>query len=367
MPPPLSEPDALDAKGNHYYRRRLLTREFLQDDLVKVTLELPEGTSLQSLGFDPGHGDFIRVKPYAEEHKKLVENPVGGRAYSPVSPPNTIGQFTLIVKRYGPGGVSVLLSEIPIGSELLVANHVEHVFWTERQRGYFANERNIDLSSSSPQPECVSSIIKAATAWCNVCLIAFGIGITEVAPVAMSELRDPRVKSVTILWALKRRKDAEWVHYEGDGDPDDLVRQLFHEHKRDTHKDRLRVKYTVSQEEHPDCFHGRISQDVLQRAYQLNEIPKESLRFLAVGTTGMIAFAYETLGQLGLDVVQKDNWDGSNLLYRKMVEGSKVSSRTASPMLQNAQGIASMVGNYPESSPKKHVDDVEPSSKRARI
>jgi ferredoxin-NADP reductase len=338
---PFVEPEALDAKGNRYYRRKLLSREFLQDDLIKVTFELPESTSLQSLGFDVGLGDFVRVRPYSEEHKKLVENPVGGRAYSPVSLPNTIGEFSLIVKVYGRGGVSGLLSQISLGSEVLITNHAEHVFWTERQKGYFANERSLDVIKANTLPQC------------NVCLIAFGIGITEIAPVALSELRDPRVKTVTILWAVKRRKDTEWaLDREDDETPDDLVRQLFNEYKHDIHNGRLQVKLVISQEVHPDCYHGRISQELLQEACQLHTAPRDSLCFLAVGTVAMIAFAYETLGQMGFDVVQKDSWCGNNLLYRKLSQDSRVADRAASPLLRDA------LERTPRANPNKDIDDL---------
>ena len=76
-------PDARDGKQNTYFRRKLIEREFLVDDLMKVSFELPVGTSLQSLGFDVGLGDFIRMRPFSEEHMKVVAHPFGGRAYTP--------------------------------------------------------------------------------------------------------------------------------------------------------------------------------------------------------------------------------------------------------------------------------------------
>eukprot|EP00930_Biecheleria_cincta_P037641 TRINITY_DN25854_c0_g1_i1.p1 TRINITY_DN25854_c0_g1~~TRINITY_DN25854_c0_g1_i1.p1 ORF type:complete len:336 (-),score=56.63 TRINITY_DN25854_c0_g1_i1:358-1365(-) len=318
----VGEPDALDQKGNCYYRRRLLSKTFLQEDLMKLIFELPQDVSLKSLGFDVGLGDFVRVRPYLAEHAKLVENPTGGRAYSPVLEPDTHGKLGLIVRAYGPGGVSSLLQQIPVGSEMLVTNHVEHVFWKERQKGYFANERN-----SAPVANSKSL---------SVCLVAFGIGITEIAPVAMSELQDPSVCKVTVLWALKKFKDAEWVWDElCDEQPGDLVHQFFAKQKDGLYGDKLEIKYVLSQEQREGCFHGRIRQDVLTKAFMVDHLSKASLRFLAVGTTAMIKCAYETLAQMGLDITEQENWCGENLLYRKLSKESPVSARTPSPLIDS--------------------------------
>mmetsp|Transcript_35537 Transcript_35537/g.99844 ORF Transcript_35537/g.99844 Transcript_35537/m.99844 type:complete len:373 (-) Transcript_35537:148-1266(-) len=320
------EPDALDQKGNRYFRRKLVRREFLMRDLMKLTFELPEGVSLKSLGVDAGLGDFLRMRPHAEEHKQLVENPAGGRAYSPVSPPEAQGEFGLIVKAYGPDdravGVSSLLRRVPIGTEMLVTSHTEHVFWKERNRGYYCNDRSITPGSEGQY---------------HLGLIAFGIGITEVAPVAMSELLDPRVQKVTILWANKYWSDADWV-WRGVGTADDLVHKFFAEQGR--HGARLEVKHILSREERPEaCFHGRITADVLRRAFLDGDIPRSNLKFLAVGTAAMIDSAYEQLGELGLDVVKEEHWTGRNLLYQKCSGASACADRALSPLLAATGGM----------------------------
>lgn len=312
--------EALDQKGNRYFIRKLVSREYLgpREDLMCLTFGLPMGVSLRSLGIDAGLGDFVRMRPYAEEHKKLVVNPAGGRAYSPVLHPGVEGKFALIVKAYGPEdgkvvGVSSLLRHIPVGSELLVTNHTEHTFWEERKRGYYCNERNLDDGGDGAY---------------SLCLIAFGIGITEIAPVAMSELLDPRVKQVTILWANKEWSDAEWV-WECAGD--DLVRQFFSEQGK--YGARLQIKHILSREERAEAlFHGRINADVLTRAFLQTDTPRERLKFLAVGSTAMIDFAYEQLAALGLDVSKKDSWGGGNLLYRKLAQSSVPADRGVSPL-----------------------------------
>jgi len=340
----LQEPDALDAKGNRYYKRKLLQREFLMKDLMKLTFELPKEVSLKSLGFDIGLGDFVRMRPYAEEHMKLVENPAGGRAYSPVLPPDVKGRFSTIVRAYAPEeesivGVSSLLKHAPLGTELLISHNVEHVFWKERNRGYYCNERNIESQSGSSY---------------YVNLISFGIGITEIAPVAMSELLDDRVKKVTILWANKCWSDAAWV-WEGaeTGQTDDLVHRFFAEQGK--YGSRLQIKHILSREERPEaCFHGRINPAVLRQAFLETGIPNQSMRFLAVGTTQMIDDAYGQLGELGLDIAKKEHWSGNNLLYRKCAASSACGERGFSPLLAAT----------PQEARKRHTaSDDEPSCK----
>jgi len=315
-------PDALDQKGNRYYRRKLLSREFLTMDIMKFTFELPRGVSLRSLGFDAGLGDFVRMRPYVEDHRQLVQNPAGGRAYSPVLLPDVEGKFGVIIKAYGPEdevvGMSSLLKHVPIGTELLITNHVEHVFWKDRNRGYYCNERTIDPDSKGDY---------------SVGLIAFGIGITEVAIVAASELLDPRVKRVSILWANKKWSDTAWVCSGTQGSQsDDMIHNLFADQAR--YGDRLKIMHILSQEERPEAsFHGRISPDVLREAFLADSVPQERLKCLAVGTTVMINSAYEMLADLGLDILMKDHWYGKNLLYRKVAESVLCTGRSASPLL----------------------------------
>jgi hypothetical protein len=315
------EPDALDQKGNRYFKRKLLQREFLAKDLMKLTFELPRGVSLQSLGIDIGLGDFVRMRPFTEEDKKLVENPAGGRAYSPVYSPDVEGKFGMIVKAYGPDekvvGMSSLLKHTPVGTEILVANQTEHVFWKERNRGYYCNERNVEPGNEGSY---------------SLGLIAFGIGITEIAPVALSELLDPRVKQVTILWANKCWSDADWVWKDAHAHEESLVHKFFAEQGK--HGARLRIKHILSRETRPEAtFHGRINSDVLKAAFMEDSIPTDEMRFLSVGTTAMTNFAYEQLAGLGLDISMGESWGGKNLLYRKWSGDRLATDRIRSPLL----------------------------------
>lgn len=344
----LQEPDALDQKGNRYYKRKLLQREFIMKDLMKLTFELPKDVSLKTIGFDIGLGDFVRMRPYAEEHMKLVENPSGGRAYSPVLPPDVKGRFSTIVRAYAPEeekivGVSSLLKHAPIGTELLISHNVEHVFWEERNRGYYCNERNIPPQSESSY---------------YLGLISFGIGITEIAPVAMSELLDDRVKKVTILWANKFWSDAAWV-WKGAaaGQTDDVVHRFFSEQGK--YGSRLQIRHILSREERTEaCFHGRINPDVLRQAFLETDTPKQNIKFLAVGTAQMIDDTYGQLSELKLDIAKKGHqWFGNNLLYRKCAASSACGERVSSPLL---------AATPQEASTRQQASDGEPSCKRLK-
>eukprot|EP00419_Tripos_fusus_P040295 CAMPEP_0172793992 /NCGR_PEP_ID=MMETSP1074-20121228/209756_1 /TAXON_ID=2916 /ORGANISM="Ceratium fusus, Strain PA161109" /LENGTH=350 /DNA_ID=CAMNT_0013631069 /DNA_START=22 /DNA_END=1074 /DNA_ORIENTATION=- len=291
---------------------------------MRLTFELPPGVSLNSLGFDIGLGDFVRIKPYVEEHRKLVENPDGGRAYSPVLSPELDGQCGFIIKPYGPGGVSSLLQNIPIGSEVLITGNVEHVFWKERARGYFANTRNMAFGSQASY----------SVALIAYGMIAYGIGITEVAPVALSELKDPRVKQVRILWATKTWSDVDWVWADSD-EHRDLVHHFFRQQQQGAYGARLQLTHILSQEDRSGCMRGRVSANVLRQVFLDDNVPREDLRFLAVGSTAMLDFTYETLLGLGLDTSKSNgSWSGGNLLYGKLAENVSLSVRHPSPLLE---------------------------------
>merc|ERR1712032_818792 len=119
---------------------------------------------------------------------------------------------------------------------------------------------------------------------------------------------------------------------------------------------RLQIKHILSREERPEaCFHGRINQDVLRQAFLEIEVPKQSMKFLAVGTTQMIDDAYGQFRELGLDIVKKEHWSGNNLLYRKCAASSACGERGSSPLLAATPKEASKI---------HQASDEEPSCKR---
>jgi len=196
---------------------------------------------------------------------------------------------------------------------------VEHVFWKERNRGYFANTRNMVSGSQTSY---------------TVALIAYGIGITEVAPVALSELKDPHVKQVRILWATKTWSDVDWVWADSE-EHQDLVHHFFRQQQQGTYGARLQLTHILSQEERSGCLRGRVSANVMRQVFLDDQVSREDLRFLAVGTTVMIDFTYETLSDLGLDASRSSSsWSGGNLLYGKLPQASATSARRASPLLE---------------------------------
>merc|ERR1711920_894476 len=89
----------------------------------------------------------------------------------------------------------------------------------------------------------------------------------------------------------------EWVWKSTNTElPDDLLHEFFDKQKLGFYRDRLRIKHILSQETRQDCLHGRITPEIIKTTFSLDQVPRESLRFLAVGTTAMINFTYELLG-----------------------------------------------------------------------
>lgn len=326
----LPEPDATDQKGNQYYKCMRVRRKFLsqEKDLMQLTFKLPNGESLKSLGIDIGLGDFVRIKPCSQEHKDRVRNPEGGRAYSPVSRPDVIGSFSTIVKAYRPklgekGGVSYFLKEVPEVVDVLISLNVEHAYWEERNHGYYCNKRSIEPQSKSSY---------------HVCLISFGIGITEIAPVAISELADERVQNVTVLWANKTWNDVEWVWPGAEAEEtDNLVQEFFA--KQGEWGTRLNIEHILSQDTfHEASFRGRIDSDVLKKVFFEESDAQSIEEFVAVGTADMTKSAYDMLTRL-VDIWMEDtgefkgHWCGNSLLYQKCPRNTVCGDRVPSPLL----------------------------------
>lgn len=338
---PKDKPDATDAKGNKYYRRKLINREMLTPNIMRLTFQLPDDTSLKDLGFDIGYGDFVRMRPFTEEHKKLVDHPNGGRAYSPVSAPDEKGKFDLMVKVYGEGGLSSLFKTCEIGSEFLAASHVEHVYWAERKTGYYANVRNLEDDDEDHV----------------ACLIAFGIGITEIAPLALSELYDKKASKVKILWANKSWEDVAWVSEESltdeASDHQDLVRLLFSGMAHNSEK--LTINHILSQQKRTNCLHGRFNKETIKQVFMEDSIPMWKYRFVSVGTPEMTKRFYETLADLGFDIDKaKGFWTGQNFLFKKFPIHRPLAHRKPSPLTINYRPLTSAIENVvTEEEPKK--------------
>lgn len=137
--------------------------------VVKLTFSLPDPTSsLHSLGFDLGLGDFVRFRFPGTR----------ARAYSPTSHPSTIGTFTIIIRVYPKGQVSPKLAALNLGDKADVIGPLP-VPWLTRKRN----------------------------ATKHLALVAFGVGIIELVSLLRSELLSETLESITVLWCLRRREE----------------------------------------------------------------------------------------------------------------------------------------------------------------
>jgi NAD(P)H-flavin reductase len=335
-----------DAKKNVYVKHKLIAKEWLKPKhgekdfpVVRLTYGLGPEESLSNLGFDLGLGDFVRVK---------IPGAGGGKAYSPTTFSQKKGSFDLTIRVYPSNpsnqlpATSEYLSKMDIGQEVFIMRNVEHTYWSERQASYHSKERNIG--------DCQTV---------NVGLISFGIGITEVAQVALSELLDTeRVNKVVILWASRFEQDVECFYPRCKSKVADAARPFGKKNingntvrKQDVVEyflsrasngafgDRLKIVHILSQDADKEecvgesCMHGRIDDDVLKQVFQgfLSDRDQKNIdaRFLAVGTAAMMEQAYERLARLGFDT--KSDETGKNRLLLKATSKKLASDRIPSP------------------------------------
>lgn len=121
--------------------------------------------------------------------------------------------------------------------------------------------------------------------------IAYGVGITEILPVAEVELQKGDVEKVVILWASKTSKDTFWS---------DKVEEL-----KKLYPDKFEIVYIYSREDSPDptILKGRINPQVLKDVFEPRikaaNIGKKDARFLAIGTKQMIYNTGTMLAEIG--------------------------------------------------------------------
>jgi len=253
--------------------------------------------------------------------------------------------------------------------------HVEHTYWVERQASYHSKERNFNLKV----------YIKDDSETVNVGLISFGIGITEVAQVALSELMDSkRVRKVVILWASRFGQDAECFYPKSDSvrllsegacisektaQDCDVVEYFLSRASSGVFGDRLSIVHIFSQE--PDkkecfgdtCLHGRIDDNVLKEVFREFICDRDEkqidTKFLSVGTAEMMDQAYDRLARLGFDT--KSDETGKHRLLLKASSRTASSDRIPSPL--------ATIGESAGDSSKKRVASpmVEHEEKRLRV
>jgi len=114
-------------------------------------------------------------------------------------------------------------------------------------------------------------------------IVAYGIGITEALPVAISELARPDAKRVALLWSSQSSHCTFWH--------DDIAKL------RADFGERFAFSHIFSRESIEGSFHGRVNEAVLREFFgtgwgvQLEEAEGSGLsevRLLSIGTKEMI-------------------------------------------------------------------------------
>lgn len=123
-----------------------------------------------------------------------------------------------------------------------------------------------------------------AQAGTHVGMIAFGVGITEVLPVAEAQLSNPEVRRVVVLWQSRSRQDT------------------FSALKA-KHGEQFKLVHALSREKAPGAMYGRVSVPMIHQVFLepwgAAGADTASMRFLTVGTKEMMWGAEEMLWELG--------------------------------------------------------------------
>ena len=133
----------------------------------------------------------------------------------------------------------------------------------------------------------------------RVGLIAYGVGITEILPMAAAELSKPEAQSVILLWASRRVGDTFWH-----GQLNNL---------KTKYGDKFEFITILSREEGEGSLHGRVTANVLSSVFVNrwgiepggnNYEERAHVRFLAIGTKEMMRatdLMFESLGFTMMD------------------------------------------------------------------
>ena len=218
-----------------------------------------------SLGVRIDHGDIVKV---------CVPN-YKPKSYSMSA--ERVGEFDITVKIYPNGRASGYLNNVHVGETIDVFRKGSKV----RHPGN------------------------------KVGLVAYGVGITEILPMAMAELRKMDAQSVVLLWASRTYGDTFWH---------EQLRML-----KEEHGERFEYVLILSREEREGVLRGRITQDVLRKVFvekwqgeeegeeeggktmekkeekdgSEKEMWEHSVRFLAIGTKEMMRSTDAMLESIG--------------------------------------------------------------------
>jgi len=135
---------------------------------------------------------------------------------------------------------------------------------------------------------------KRRTPGSHVGFIAYGVGITEALPIAASELQQPEVESVLLLWASRSWGDVFWH---------ELIAEL-----KEKYGERFQARTILSREQRQGSLEGRVNPEVLSEVFDgtwgtgpggSNEEKRDGVRFLSVGTKDMMKDTDNMLGKIG--------------------------------------------------------------------
>jgi len=199
--------------------------------------------------------------------------------------------------------------------------------------GYYAN--NINVERMTPDSEDVEPIY-------TINMIGMGIAPTEINIVALSELKSPLTKKVTILLANSYWSNVEWAWTKTPSN--DMYRELFQQQGK--YGARLAFEYAISREDRPESTlgQGRIEMDTIQQAFNVTKQPRGThdphVKWLIVGNTDFKQKYYPMLLDLGYDLVRAPDdqysiyYDGQNSLYTKLLRDDNPYLRDKSPLYQ---------------------------------
>jgi NAD(P)H-flavin reductase len=133
-----------------------------------------------------------------------------------------------------------------------------------------------------------------------VCIIAYGVGITEAFPTAVAELEKSQVTKVVLMWALRKQDEEFWTNEMNE------VAARF--------PDRFDLVRVFSREAVEGAQFGRINGEMINEVLAAkwwnkeeecggsDEDHKSKVRFLSVGTKEMMKQTDDLLASLGYDI-----------------------------------------------------------------
>jgi len=369
-------PVAIDDKGNEFFYRKLIKRQFVENDIkgkiMRIIFELCPGETQITDEIDSGSGDYYRISPTnetIEDYKNQGFLFVGtypnlSRAYSPVTILDK-NYVELLIKVEEPGecgckekdspfdckyeccdgscdtGITYMLATVDIGTIFLMTKKPEHGYWEDRDQGYYSHEISV-VDDPTSDDYCGPYTLN---------FIGGGIALTEINVVSLSELLDKNVvEKVNYLWSNQYHNNLEWVYdlYPNNGGYDENDLATTFTRQQGKYGSRVSVGLVYTQEERDESPYpkGRINSDIIQDFFGVTkrscgEQPKNIL-WLVVGSSGFKRAMYELLdcseNGLGFDLTPAPddgygiNKVGDNSMYKYVARDEDPSDRKPSPI-----------------------------------